>query len=331
MLTTGGTIGSLLGDDEISIEASGETLKGRLGELAARVETDIAIYPVSNVASPNLEPEDWTAFSSQIATCRAQGIDRFVLTHGTDTLHYTAAFLSLQFQGHDVRVCITGAFFPINDPRSDTNANVVSAFQAATDDRIKDGVYAAFADRMTGDLAVVPGIDLMPPLYDEPAFRSVFDKAPDVTNTVDHADSLFNQINWPGPRSIITSAQLAHAKGRVAAGRLYPGMDMRIFQTLEKHATLILEGYHSGTGTARRLPTGIRALIETRPDLTICLASIPSPSVPVPYEASRILSDAGVRVYRDLPPHLLYVSALAGIAEGKSGPEALEMYRNYRI
>ena len=215
VLTTGGTIGSLLGDYAISIERSGNTLRKRIYDLADTSGAQIEVFPVSNVASPNLEPEDWVAFSEKIAACKADGFRRFIITHGTDTLHFTSTFLALQFHGSDLKICVTGAFFPINHENSDANANVIAAFETVTDDRLIDGVYAAFADPKTGSPAVVPALDLMPPLYDEPAFRSVFDKSPEVINTIEHSDSIFSRINWSLERRLLTKRDLIAAKTNV--------------------------------------------------------------------------------------------------------------------
>lgn len=329
VLTTGGTIGSLIGADEISVEASGSTLRQRLEQLSIENHHRIEISTIANVASPNLEPEDWCLFSDHVRQMHQMGTDCFLITHGTDTLHYTAAFLSLEFCTLPARIFVTGAFFPLNHPKTDAVRNLACSFEAAHADRIGPGVYASFANRRTGGLALVPGLDLMPPMFDEPAFRSVYDKNSDFFGSADRSRSIFTQIKWPADLHPSTPAGLANAKGRIASCRLHPGIDMRLYEALPEGAFLIMEAYHSGTGSALAHERSILALAEARPDMTLCLASMPSPSVPVPYAATRTLLRAGVRVYRDLPPHLLYVAALRAIGTDRLDAEFNDPFASY--
>ena len=66
--------------------------------------------------------------------------DGFVLTHGTDTLAYTAALLTHLLPHFDKPLVLTGSMLPMGVPDSDAPRNLLDAFRTAADGRA--GVYA---------------------------------------------------------------------------------------------------------------------------------------------------------------------------------------------
>ncbi|GAA4767152.1 hypothetical protein GCM10023219_10890 [Stakelama sediminis] len=331
VITTGGTIGSLLGTDKIAIDPGGEALQARLKAMAQETGVDIRLFPAANMGSSNFEPEDWIGFVAQIEACMADGFDRIVLTHGTDTLHFTAAFLALLFHDRPVTLCLTGAFYPLGHPDSDADRNVRAALRAAIEPTLQRGVYTAFYDPDCEGPGVIPATDLVPPRFDEDRFRTLYSGLPEVTHSVAEAHSIFTKIEWGALSPEVTADGLRNAKTRIASALLFPGIDMRLYDALPQGGVLLIEGYHSGTATVREGETGLLALHRRRPDLTIGLISVPSPNVPIPYEESVTLKQAGILVYRDLPLHLLLAAELIGLAQGKSGREAVAAFDAYLI
>jgi glutamyl-tRNA(Gln) amidotransferase subunit D len=324
VITSGGTIGSLLESDQISINSVGEAnLAQELRELAAQAGISIDIQKTVNVPSGSLAPEDWGVFSKTIAERNSAGFERFVITHGTDTLHYTAAFLAIQFAGWPIRICLTGAFFPINHDRSDGSSNFVSAFRAASDHHLPSGVYICFP----GSIGIVPALAIIPPYFDEVRYRILYDQVFEDRKASVHMTNKIIALR----ADIATAEELRKAKRNVLFSRLYPGMDMRIFEWAAEGAFLILEGFHSGTGPTGEGTDSLLALRRNRPDLTICIGSIPSPVVTVPYEASTKLATNGIWVYKDIPPHILYVGALLGKAQGLDAADAMLRFSTFRL
>lgn len=60
--------------------------------------------------------------------------DGIVVTHGTDTLQYTSAFLAYIFDGLNVPIVLVSANYPLDDSRSNGFENFVGAI-----DFIKSG------------------------------------------------------------------------------------------------------------------------------------------------------------------------------------------------
>ena len=331
VITTGGTIGSLRGSEAIAIDDSSTVLHGRLTAMAAEVGVAADIIAATNSESSEFEAEDWMAFADTVERCIADGHDSIVLTHGTDTLHFSAAFLALLFQGREVKICLTGAFYPPNHEASDADANLRSALRAAAEPALSAGVYAAFYDAACEGLGVIPATDLVPPRFDEAYFRQVYADLPHVTNSVAEASSLFTRIAWDSIPRDITADGLAQAKRKVATALVFPGIDMRIYDSLPQGGLLLVEGYHSGTASSARTESSLLALHERRPDLMIGVCSVPSPNVPIPYAGSKRLKEAGIAVYRDLPLHLLLVAGLIGMGQGLSARETLAAFDAYLI
>ena len=92
--------------------------------------------------SPDLTPAQLGAI------CEHYGhYDGFVISHGTDTMAYTAAALSYLVRGAKKPVILTGAQKPINFDSTDSKINLADAFVCACSDKIH-GVNIVFSGRV---------------------------------------------------------------------------------------------------------------------------------------------------------------------------------------
>lgn len=91
--------------------------------------------------SANIQPEEWHLIAS--ATFEAlQHQDGVVITHGTDTMAYTAAMLSFMLRGLQKPVVLTGSQLPITHLAGDARSNLADAFAVACAGY--PGVYIVF-------------------------------------------------------------------------------------------------------------------------------------------------------------------------------------------
>lgn len=141
MLGTGGTIASVPSDDGLVPALDGATMLRLVPELEGLC--DITCKQILNLDSSNLEPCHWQLIAEAIAV-DYYNYDGFVVTHGTDTMAYTAAALSQMLTSCRKPVALTGAQLPIQAPGSDAPANVYHAFLAATSELM--GVALVFGD-----------------------------------------------------------------------------------------------------------------------------------------------------------------------------------------
>ncbi len=139
LLTTGGTIASRPGTEGLSPDMSGADLAERLTNLTGSY--DLTIRDILFLDSSNIQPEEWQLIARAVYDVRGS-FDGVVVTHGTDTMAYTASVLSFMLRGISIPVVLTGAQLPIEHPLTDGLENLRTALATAAAG--KGGVFVAF-------------------------------------------------------------------------------------------------------------------------------------------------------------------------------------------
>ena len=141
MLGIGGTIACVPSADGLVPALDGPAMIRLVPELeeVCAIETK----QILNLDSSNLSPEHWQIIAKAIAA-NYENYDGFVITHGTDTMAYTAAALSQMLHNCQKPVVLTGAQLPIQAEGSDAPNNIYHAFLAATSPL--KGVALVFGD-----------------------------------------------------------------------------------------------------------------------------------------------------------------------------------------
>ena len=130
MVATGGTIASM-------DEGHGLTPKLTTKEILSTIPEvkdicHIEALQLMNLDSTNIGPKEW----QEIAQCilrEYDNYDGFVVTHGTDTMAYTAAALSYMIQKSPKPVVITGSQKSIFLRDTDARVNLLDSFVYAAD------------------------------------------------------------------------------------------------------------------------------------------------------------------------------------------------------
>ena len=138
LLTTGGTIASMPGGEGLEPQRSG-VMERELEQL--RTYYDITVQDVICLDSSNITPEEWQLIARHIFGNRA-GFDGIVVSHGTDTMAYTASAVTFMLPNIDLPVVFTGSQLPLADMLSDGPDNLRTAFAMAASG--KPGVFLAF-------------------------------------------------------------------------------------------------------------------------------------------------------------------------------------------
>ena len=138
LLTTGGTIASLPGGDGLEPQRS-DVMERELELL--RTYYRITVHDVMCLDSSNIRPTEWQALAACIYKMRLE-FDGIVVSHGTDTMAYTASAITFMLPGLDRPVVFTGSQLPLADMLSDGPNNLRTAFAMAATGR--PGVFLAF-------------------------------------------------------------------------------------------------------------------------------------------------------------------------------------------
>jgi glutamyl-tRNA(Gln) amidotransferase subunit D len=141
MIYTGGTIGS-----RIDYKTGGVYMLTKPEELLFDVPevskiANIDIEPLFSIASEDMSYLEWQKIAEDAANALNKGAKGVVITHGTDTMHYTSAALSFMLQDLNAPVVLTGSQRSSDRGSSDAFMNLIcSVYAAARSDIAEVGV-----------------------------------------------------------------------------------------------------------------------------------------------------------------------------------------------
>ena len=127
LVATGGTIACRQTPDGLTPALHAEQL---VEDIHIAADVEIICRDVFAMDSSNIQPEEWSAIAHAVDETLSR-CDGVVVTHGTDTMGYTAAALSYMLLGQTKPVILTGSQLPLGAPLSDAETNLSCAVQAA--------------------------------------------------------------------------------------------------------------------------------------------------------------------------------------------------------
>ena len=123
----GGTIASRIeySTGAVAPAFSPEELSNAVPEIfkLARVN----LIELFNIFSENMEPKHWIEISKAIQKEFLNGAKGIIITHGTDTLHYSASALAFMLENLPGPVVFTGAMRSSDRPASDASINLIKS------------------------------------------------------------------------------------------------------------------------------------------------------------------------------------------------------------
>lgn len=130
ILSTGGTISSKIDYKTGGVYAdyTAEDFIRMLPEI--KEIANIKAKKVMSLMSEDMLPSDWSSMAKVISQEVKKGADGIVITHGTDTLHFTAAALSFMLDVN-IPIVITGSQRSIDRGSSDAFMNLLCSVKAA--------------------------------------------------------------------------------------------------------------------------------------------------------------------------------------------------------
>ena len=281
LLTTGGTIASVPGEDGLVPEAAPPALTRVIQEFSRHYE--IQSRNILNLDSSNIQSEEWQLIARSVYESLPD-YDGIVVTHGTDTMAYTASMLTFMLENLKKPVVLTGSQMPISLPLSDAPGNLAAAFAAV--DAGLHGVSVAFNHKIILGCRAVKvramGID---------AFASV--------NSPIRGEVMANGLavydNSPPPEG--ETALNSRLCNDVFLLKLIPGTNPRIFDALAQlpYRGVILEAFGAGGlhFIRRDLSEKIRALVERGIAVVVCSQCLYDASDFSIYEVGRKILEAG--------------------------------------
>jgi L-asparaginase len=234
LLATGGTIASMQSANGLEPALRAEEILQLLPRL--RQNYDIVPKDVFSLDSSNIQPEEWGILAREVLAA-LETSDGVVITHGTDTMAYTASALSFMLQGIEKPVVITGSQLPLNFPYSDAPLNLEQAFSVAS--LANPSVYISFHNKVIFGTRAVKMRTLS---FD--AFDSI--NAPPVGYF--DAEGLHLDKFSQTPPLPFSKQDMLKIDSRVFLLKLMPGTDTEIFRHIKKanYQGLVMEAFGLG-------------------------------------------------------------------------------------
>ncbi|WP_428409089.1 asparaginase domain-containing protein [Hyphococcus sp.] len=330
IITTGGTIGSVIKGQTVGVDDTVEKLQQEIARICQRKGANYEVFSPINKNSEDLEPGDWAILDATIRSCKDRGYNKFVITHGTDTLSYTASAIGITQQIEPVKICFTGSFYSMDHEETDAPINLLAAFESVLSDNVDNGVYVAFReDERNRTAGIYRALGLKPMAFDDVAFRSVYDtKVAHFSRTAglmigrEPMALFYPKLSVSGPLEPQKVTKIAE---QIVILRAYPGLTLAPLEPcLFDCAALVIQAYHSGTANSVIAPgtlTNFISKIASR--IPVLIGAFPSRYISTPYDSTARLIDAGAHVYSNLQPHNLYTYLVIGMSQGMSARDVL--------
>jgi len=202
---------------------------------------------VGRILSEEITPEDWARLAAgldeQLKGGRASGI---VVTHGTDTLAYTASLVFWLFPQPPVPIVLAASLSTPSREGSDAVPTLRKAIETAADGA--PGVYVVFGGK------VFSPVNLKFERMTADGFRNWNMKKP-----CHAAGALFDDLSLSGDREKLR-ARLEAAINSTLIIRVYPGMrGDHLIELMDRGVkNFVLELYDTGTANLRDSPYSLR-------------------------------------------------------------------------
>ena len=150
LLSTGGTIASKVDyrTGAVTPALTASDLNDAVPEIASIANINAEV--LFSEYSENLQPEHWVETAKKIQSVANSDYKGVIVAHGTDTMHYSSAFLSFALSGLKIPVVFVGSQRSSDRPSSDAALNLIAAtrFIIKTDAK---GVYVVMHNNESDD------------------------------------------------------------------------------------------------------------------------------------------------------------------------------------
>jgi glutamyl-tRNA(Gln) amidotransferase subunit D len=325
LISTGGTIASKIDYRTGGVHAalSASELYASVPELANHASIDPEV--LLSEYSENLKPEHWATIADKVAEkVKSNKYRGVVVSHGTDTMHYTAAALSFALQGLPIPVVLVGAQRSSDRPSSDAALNLLGATAFAAKSEYAGVFVAMHAGTSDDAIACHVGTRVR---KNHTSRRDAFESI-DVTpvalvrnNSVEMQKSEI-KLAKRSEGSLVAKTKF---ESRVALLKYHPGFDPRLIEHAAKAGckAIILEGTGLGHVSKECFPALTKAVDG---GLMVCMTSqcIWGRVRMTVYDTGRDLLDIGVIPLSDMISETATVKAMWALANSKNAKKAMQ-------
>lgn len=319
ILATGGTIASRVDylSGGVHSAFSAEELISAVPELEEIA--NLSGRQLFNKFSENIQPKDWVRIAKETAKEIKRKAAGVVITHGTDTMHYTSAALAFMLKT-PVPVVLTGAQRSSDRGSSDAAFNLINSTRVAARGRFGEVCVVMHAEPSDSYCLIHPATKVRK-LHSSrrDAFRSVNSKP--LGKVSEEGIEFFQDMDRGNKLELDTKFE-----ERVSLLKYHPGMNSKIIDNLvkENYKGIVLEG--TGLGhTSEALFSTIENAINSGAAVAMTSQTIFGAVNMNVYSTGRKLLDMGVIPCGDMLSETAYVKLMFVLGHTKKQEKAREM------
>jgi len=322
LLSTGGTIASKVDyrTGAVTPALSAAELYEAVPEIAKIANVDAEV--LFSEYSENLQPEHWLEIAKKLDSIVDSDYAGIIIAHGTDTMHYSSAFLSFALSGFKKPIALVGSQRSSDRPSSDAASNLIAATKFLVNTKSK-GVFVVMHQNESDDaIACHLGTRVrknhtskrsaFQTIGSEPAFVVYNDKI------LENMKNPFFKENEYNPRINLDT--------KVALIKYHPGFNPEIIDSLIKleYRGIIFEG--TGLGhVGRTMYDSIKKAKENGIFLGMTSQCIDGRVSMTVYESGRDLLDMGIIPLENIIPEVALVKAMWVLGNCNSDEEIKNM------
>ena len=307
LLSTGGTIASKVDyrTGAVTPALSASELYEAVPEIAKIANVDAEV--LFSEYSENLQPEHWLEIAKKVDSVADSDYTGIIIAHGTDTMHYSSAFLSFALSGFKKPITLVGSQRSSDRPSSDAALNLIAATKFLVNTKSK-GVFVVMHQNESDDaIACHLGTRVRKNHTSKrSAFQTVGSEPAFVmyeNEILENMKNTFFKENEYNPRINLDT--------KVALIKYHPGFNPEIIDSLIKleYRGIIFEG--TGLGhVGRTMYDSIKKAKENGIFLGMTSQCIDGRVSMTVYESGRDLLDMGIIPLENMIPEVALVKAM---------------------
>ncbi|MEM2131197.1 MAG: Glu-tRNA(Gln) amidotransferase subunit GatD [Candidatus Woesearchaeota archaeon] len=330
ILSTGGTISSKIDyrTGGVYADYTADDFLEMMPEL--KEIANIKAKKVLSLMSEDMLPRDWLKISSIIAEEIKNGSDGIVITHGTDTMHFTSAALSFFFEKHNVPIIITGSQRSIDRGSSDAFLNLICSVKAAAELNIGEVMTCMHGSTNDDYCLLIRGTKVRKMHTSRrDAFRPINDLA--IAKVFSNKIEILNDFIKADKNKKKEFVLKNNFEENIALIYVYPGLEPDIINFyLEKKVKGIVIAAtalgHVNTWTEKSLLPNLKKCFEKKVPVFITSQTLYGSVNPYVYTNLRKLSVEAKAIYlNDLMPETAYIKLGWALAQEKDSNKIIEL------
>ena len=322
LLSTGGTIASKVDyrTGAVTPALSATELYEAVPEIAKIANVDAEV--LFSEYSENLQPEHWLEIAKKVDSVADSDYVGIIIAHGTDTMHYSSAFLSFALSGFKKPITLVGSQRSSDRPSSDAALNLIAAtkFLVSTE---STGVFVIMHQNESDDsIACHLGTRVR---KNHTSKRSAFQTVGSDPAFVVYEDKILKNLE----KDFFSGADYnprINLDTKVALVKYHPGFDPEVIESLInlKYRAIIFEG--TGLGhVGKTMYDSIKKAKEKGIFLGMTSQCIDGRVSMTVYESGRDLLDIGIIPLENIIPEVALVKAMWVLGNSNSNDEIKNM------